>query len=389
MDNKKVLLTAGRAYPCLDLARRMKEEGHTVYVCDPYFFHMCCMSNSVAKSFVVASPRHNSKQFVDDVYKIVEKYEIDLVIPILEETIHLAKEKEKFDKITNLFCDSYDKLLRLHNKWTFTDWISKLGFDIPVSELIVNEARKEKSDLQYPYILKQTFSRASQGVHWIYEESDLDGIAFCKDNPFMAQELVDGERYCTYGICHEGKLCAFSVYPVRHSIKNTSCLTFHPEDHPGILQWVSKFAEKINYTGQLCFDFIEKEDGTLYCIECNPRTTSGLHLLIDEKNIVDAFFHQIDLVLSENKRSKQLGTGMMIYGWRSGGLKNFFKVLFGAKDVLFSRKDLKPFVFQPLLFFHIIWKSIRTRKNLSKIFTYDMDFESQHIDEDFELFSQD
>lgn len=380
MDRKNILITTGRAFPGLDLARCLHKKGHRVFVCDPGYFHACRFSNSIEKSFIVPAPRENSEGFIESVLEIVKENNIDLVIPLLEEILYLAKAKDRFAELVHLFCDDYGKILRLHNKWWFNSLLKDCGFLVPQSQILEKEIEKKLCSFSFPYILKESYSRASQGVYRIFSKEDLENVTFREKNPLMIQEFIVGKKYCSYSICQKGKVMAHTVYPVRHSISDSSCLTFTHIDHPKILNWVEKLINLIDFTGQICFDFIEKEDGSLYAIECNPRATSGLHLLIEEEGILEAFFKECSLILPSKSITKQIRFGMLIYGWRSGGLKEFLRIFFKAKDVLFSKEDIKPFIFQPFLFFFYLLKSLKLKKNLSQVFTHDFDYDG---DENF------
>jgi len=50
---------------------------------------------------------------------------------------------------------------------------------------------------------------------------------------------------------------------------------------------IAEFASSLNFTGSLAFDFIRGYDGKLYVLECNPRLTSGIHVLDPAVRISD------------------------------------------------------------------------------------------------------
>ena len=199
-------------------------------------------------------------------------------------------------------------------------------------------------------------------------------------NPWIAQKYLEGKKYCTYSICFKGKVLTNVTYPVNFAIDNSSCLTFDAIDHEGINQWIANFVRCENFSGQIAFDFIEIESGEIFAIECNPRATSGLHLLSHNKKIVDAFLLDKSISISmEEKVSKQLFCGMMIYGWRSFSIKDFIKTIFTYEDIVFCKSDIKLFLFQPLLFIYYLYKSIKWRCNFSAMFTYDVDWNGEEI----------
>lgn len=376
---KKILITAGRTFSGLDLARSFHKLGHEVYTTDPHYFQLCRFSNSVKKSFVTVSPRANPKKYIQQTVDIVKKYDIDLVVPVLEETIYLAKERDQFPEKTKIFCDPYKTLISLHNKWYFSQLLDELKISGPKSSLITNREELDNLSLTYPYFLKASYSRASQGAWKIDSKEDLSKFTFSKDNPLIAQQLIQGRKYCSYSVCHNGKISAHTTYPVNLAISGSSCISFEAIEHQKILDWTANLVSKMNFTGQIAFDFIEEEDGSLFAIECNPRATSGIHLFSDKEDFISSFLMPLDdPIFPSTGTLRKLGAGMLLYGWREQPFKHFFKNLLLAKDVIFSKKDLMPFFCQPLLFLSTIYYSLKYHQNLCSIFTYDFDFNSHN-----------
>jgi len=55
-----------------------------------------------------------------------------------------------------------------------------------------------------------------------------------------------------------------------------------------IRRFVENFARKLDFTGQLSFDWIQHADGRVSVLECNPRATSGCHLFTLDDLLPDA-----------------------------------------------------------------------------------------------------
>lgn len=47
------------------------------------------------------------------------------------------------------------------------------------------------------------------------------------------------------------------------------------------------------------------------------------------------------------------------------------------EDVIFSKKDIKPFLHQPILFVVYLFKSIKLRARLPAMFTFDIDWNGE------------
>ncbi|QVL57335.1 MAG: ATP-grasp domain-containing protein [Simkaniaceae bacterium] len=348
-----------------------------VFAAETSSHHVCRYSNAFKKHFVVPSPRFKSEGFINALVDICRKEEIDLVIPTFEEIFCLAKGLDRFPKKTKVLCSSYEVLDELHNKWRFNKKIETLGFDTPKSYLVHSQEELNNLPLKVPYILKPSYSRAALCIQKVNSKPPPQ-VKIDPRNPLVAQEWLHGKKFCSYSIAHNGKLSAHTLYPVDFSIEGNACLNFEAINHPKIQSWIKSFVEKENFSGQIAFDFIETSEDKLYAIECNPRGTSGINLFQEKDNFPAAFFDvQEKLVTPELGYSKKLAWGMILYGWKTGQLLKFAKKFIMVEDVIFSKKDLKPFFHQPLLFFVYLFRSFKLRSRLPAMFTFDIDWNGQ------------
>ncbi len=315
-----------------------------------------------------------------------------MIVPMFEEVFYFSKALDRFPTSCKVFCSPFKILDTLHNKWLFNNKIREMGKTAPNSFLIKTERELETLSLAFPYILKPCYSRASQKVIKIEKATQLSKIKIDPHNPWVAQEWLKGEKICTYSIGVGGKLRAHAAYPLQFSIGGSSCLNFEAIEHERIEKWVKEFISRENFTGQLGFDFIELKDKTLYPIECNPRSTSGLHLFREEDNLPLAFSQKATKTIRPKIGfSKQIAIGMLLYGWKNHETKKsrsqFIKKLLSIRDVIFSSHDLFPFFFQPLLFASYIFRCLKLRMRIPSIFTFDINWngETQEVEEKIDL----
>lgn len=328
------------------------------------------------------SPRFQPKAFIDQLIEIVKKEEINLVIPTFEEIFCFSRDFHRFPKECKTFCSSYKTLDLLHNKWLFNQKLHQIGLTAPQSFLIRSSEDLSEISLKYPFILKPCYSRGAQKILKVSSKQQLNSVYIDPDNPWVAQEFLKGKKFCSYSISHKGKLNAHVTYPLQFSIDGSSCLNFEAIQHSKIQTWIKEFVEKERFTGQIGFDFIESSDGRLYPIECNPRSTSGLHLFQKEDNLPSAFFGETSkLITPKIGFSKQIAVGMLLYGWKVMDPKKsytqFFKKVMSVEDVIFSRKDLSPFLAQPFLFITYVIRSLKLRMRLPAMFTFDIDWNGE------------
>ncbi len=389
-NKKRLLLTNGRSPITLYLARLLHSNGHDIYVTDTQKIHYCRFSNCVKKNLVVPAPRLHPDEYVDALVKIVQEEEIDMLIPNWEDVLPISKRKSLFPSSCKVFVTEFDLLRRVHHKGNFISLLRSLDFETQKTEPLYNRENLERVDIPV-FALKQGFSRSSKYVYKVRKGGPYPPVSPSKEEEWVAQEWLSGRVFCTYTLCHEGKVFAHSTYPMefvkdhngtRHANIGSYCLCFNSVHHEKILKWVEEFTAKTNFTGQLAFDFIEIPNGKLYAIECNPRLTSGVTLFHTNDHLDAAFFGiNPQLITPSSKIEKQLLLPMIFMGWQPAWICNkwslYFKKLLIAKDIVFDIRDIKPFLFQSLIILKCLWSSFQNKSSIASSFTDDLDYNGE------------
>ena len=152
--------------------------------------------------------------------------------------------------------------------------------------------------------------------------------------------------------------------------ENGAGISFKRIENAALFNWITQFVKSLNYTGQIAFDIIEGKDGSLWPIECNPRSTSGIHLFPDNQNIPSVFLSNSSINKNSNiKRHPMLSLAMLIYIWPNlkslRRLSAWIKCFLAGKDVIFRWRDPLPFAMQ--LFAVINFFKISRKQNISLI----------------------
>lgn len=378
---KNILITFGRSFLALEMARHWHKAGHRVFVADSWSQHISKYSNVIVKNFKMPSPRFHTQKYIQTLIHIIKEENIDCLVPIYEEITHISKAVPLFPSSCHVFSPSFTLYQTLQNKWLFQQLLQQLGFDVLKSRLIQTQYDLNHHDFTTPFALKPCYSRASQHVKKIVpNQASVPILDIEPHNPWIAQEWAVGKKFCTYSICREGNICAHGTYPVQYAINGNSCLTFEAITHSHILEWIKELVRRLHFTGQIAFDFIETEENKLFAIECNPRATSGLLLFNGIQGIAPAILGDSSKLLTPQIGTRrQIAMGMLLYGWKknakpNNGLTTFLQDFLSTKDVVFSSKDPKPFLFKPWVFAHIWMKSQRLGLTIPEYFTYDHDW---------------
>lgn len=374
-----VLLTAGRLPVALDLARKFKAAGHRVLVADPFKLHGCRFSSAVDANFTVPSPRQDPKGFIDALVDIVSKRRVELLVPVFEDALYIAQCRERFPLHCEIFASSFDVLHDLHHKWQFHQTLTRLGLDAPRTRLIEDPRQIQELDFPQAYALKACYSRASLKMYEIKPSEPVPTIQATKQSPWIAQEWIQGEKFCTYTICRDGQILAHATYPVIFGVQNRWCVCFQAVEHTKIFEWVKRFAQELNYTGQMGFDFIETPDGRLIAIECNPRPTSGVHLF-EATDCLDRAFHDtLDRPLFPRIGiRRQIAIGFLAFGWQSKEAREhplrYLRALLGVKDIVFQPRDPLPWLMQPAVFATYVARARKQGLSIPAMITYDLEW---------------
>lgn len=286
MDGLRVLITGGRAPCALDLARGFAARGAEVYTAESLEYPLCAASRAVKRNFRVPAPAQDPAGYAAALREIVRGEGIRLLLPTCEEIFYISAYQGSFGPNCRVLAPSLESLRELHSKWAFIALCARLGFAVPetfrlgegTEAKIAGEAPPLRSG-EPAYLLKPEFSRFSARLsrHGTLDEARAQ--AKREGGVWVAQRYAEGELLCTYAVAHEGRLLAHAAYRAPQTASGAS-VCFRSDADPKAREWVELFVKRTGFSGQIAFDFIRTRDGRLLPIECNPRATSGVHLLL-------------------------------------------------------------------------------------------------------------
>ncbi|GAB89254.1 ATP-grasp domain-containing protein [Gordonia rhizosphera] len=381
------MITFGRSFLTLDLARLMSAAGHRVTIVDSVPIGITRFSHAADAFHRVPAPKFEPRAYCHALARIVADEHIDMVIPMHEETDVLSMMTDIFPPTCELFLSDFETENSLHNKFEFQELLAARGFPTLKYAQVRGPGDVATLDFDDPFALKECYSRGSQQVHKVTPGEALDWVDHDPINPWLAQEWVHGDKYCTYSICREGKIFAHATYPVDYAIDGSSCLNFRSVRHDGIVEWVSEFVADQNFTGQVGFDFIEVPQRGLYSIECNPRATSGIMMFSPADRVDRAFFGEnTELITPDPEVNKMIGLGMLLYGWRKSSrghhtLRGFVRDFRASQDVVSEPGDRRPAILLPVAYAGILRSCLRYRVGLAEGFMYDHEWDGLRIAE--------
>jgi hypothetical protein len=295
---RTVLVSGGKMTKALQLARSFHAAGHRVVLVEQgtYRFTGHRFSRAVDRFHVVPAP--DAAGYTDTLLDIVRSEGVDVYVPVCSPvaSYHDAVAKAALSPFCEVVHLDPDELRDVDDKDRFAELATSFGLRVPETHRITDPAQVSAFD--FAARPGKTFILKSIGYDPV-RRKDLTPLprptpaqtaAFAAalpisvDNPWILQELVHGQEYCTHGTVRDGELqvwacCESSAFQIN----------YEQVDKPDVEAWVRTFVRGLGGTGQLSFDLIEQADGAVVAIECNPRTHSAITMFHEHPDLARAY----------------------------------------------------------------------------------------------------
>jgi hypothetical protein len=371
---RTVLLTLGRLPKALDLARGFAAIGWRVIVAEPFARHICGSSRSVAKSIRVPAPADGKAAYLQALAEIVRTEAVDLVLPVSEETMHVAHLPPLLPPGVRVLTMPPGILLRLHHKGGFCDFAAAHGLDVPES-IPLGDPRAAALAATGRVVVKPVHGCSGRGVLRLPEGAMLP--AADPAVPALVQRFVPGQEFSTCTLAHRGRVLGTSIY--RGLLMSGSvAVAFERVAHPAIEDWVRRFTEASGWSGFLAFDIIVDAEGRPWGLECNPRTTSGLHFF-EPADIARAILDPENAPPPRHRPETRLQqfwsclteTQLSLFQ-RGGAFRANARTLLATRDVCWQARDPWPLLAMPWTTWPIIRMAAQRRVPFGEVATLDV-----------------
>lgn len=357
---KTILVSGGKMTKALQLARSFHRAGHRVILVESHKYWLTGhrFSWDIARFYTVPKPQ--AKDYIEALLEIVQREAVDVYVPVCSPVASYYDALAK--KVLSAYCEVMhidpDDVQRLDDKYEFSAIAAALNLSVPDSYLITDAQQVLDFDFSkhsQRYILKSIPYDSVRRLNLTQLPCDnpLETRAFVHDlpiskhNPWIMQAFIPGQEYCTHSTVRNGELrmhccCRSSAFQINYEMV----------EHPAIEAWVRKFVGSLNLTGQISFDFIEALDGSIYAIECNPRTHSAITMFYNHPDVAEAYLEKepLTMVIQPLKSSRPT---YWIYHeiWRllthlSSPAQAWqrIKIIARGKDAIFDWADPLPFL---------------------------------------------
>jgi hypothetical protein len=334
---RTVLVTGARAPVALHWARLLHAVGNRVILADSQRFPMSRPTRFKAAYLRLPPPRGNVAAYSRAVECAVHEHGCDLVVPTCEEIFFLAAARDLHGAAIPLHAPPFATLAKVHDKHSFSQLARGFGADPPPTRLLLDrdDVRSLIRDGQN-LVFKPVWSRFAERILIRPTAAELEKLIPTAADPWIAQDYLPGEELCCWTLAGQGRILALQVYRPLYRAGRGASLAFAPVENEAISAFVSGFAQKLGWTGQLSFDFRYDAAGHLSAIECNPRATSGLHFFGPADGLAHALFDSMTAAPTL-RGAMTLPLAMLFYGlpfaWRQRAVAKWLRDFRAMGDI--------------------------------------------------------
>jgi predicted ATP-grasp superfamily ATP-dependent carboligase len=380
------MILGARAPVCLEWARAFHAAGAYVTVADSVAWPLARASAAVQRYVRLPEPRYATNDWLDAIAAEIERDEIDFVLPTCEEVFYLAHGMARLPARCRVFTSDVALLRKLHHKGHFAQLTAGWPVAAPETRLLESVADVERLYAESAdWVFKPAFSRFASATLIAPSIRRIRTVRPTVAEPWVAQRFVRGREHCTFSVFVDGHPTITAAYHPRYRVGTGSGIFFEPTSPPQLPQFLERFGAVTGYTGQAGFDFIEDESGRLHVLECNPRATSGIHLLGDRPlDLVAALSGARDATAVPAERAQSIALAMLFFAAPRALLRGEFRAFardYGAAaDAIVRDGDLGPLIAQVPGFIEIALRAVRRRCSLLAAATADIEWNGQPLE---------
>lgn len=268
----KVLFTnAGRRTYLVQFALDLAQTGYPlqVHVADCTRFSAVMHVSPAVQSHVLPPVLEHPQSYVDALLTLVQKVGIDVIFPLMDfDALWLAQHRDVLSKLgCTAVVSSSEVVERCNDKRLTFQFCRAFGLATPQCWFEADTFRGP-----YPVLQKPILGYGSMGMKRIESSADVSGFVPGRD---MLQELIEGDEF-GLDVLNDLKgrfvaVCAKRKLLMRAGETDKAQVVEQAE-----LNALGRhISEVFGHVGNLDCDVLQDGNGTLYCIDFNPRFGGG------------------------------------------------------------------------------------------------------------------
>ncbi len=347
----KALVTSGNTRVAYAICCNLAARGFEVYIGDKSSFTMAGMSRYCKGRMTYPSPFTEQEAFIETICDFVKENQIDVLVPVLEETFTCLKNQEILKNSgVNFLFPKYEDALKLHAKGTLTALAKEFDIYTPqtweLTEIFASTFNRE--DIIFPILVKPKQGGGGWGMQKFNSFEEFYAITSKEiNNPenYIVQQLIEGQLIGACGIFYNGEHIAsdsyklITNYPLRVGQSTTRLTQYYPD----ALESFKKILTHLSWNGVCQMDFIyDEKNCKSYLIDANPRFWGSVkHNIAAE---MEYPFYYAQLSLGKNNFISQKAKNETRTRWLGGDI---LRIIAECKESSNSLDYLKNMILNP------------------------------------------
>lgn len=292
-----ILVTDGGSRAALAITRSLGKKGHVVFVGEEHEPSLASCSRFCRTAIRYPDPKRDSAAFIDAIAIVVDRYEIDLVLPVTDICVlPICEHRERFAHRAVVPFADYEAVKFAADKRRLSKLATSLGIPNPSSIILTNRnAATHTESLGFPVVIKPSRSRIPLDQGWL--ETSVD-YAFSASEleaklealrpgvfPVLLQERIVGPGIGLF-YCYDNGRCIASFAHRRLREKppsgGVSVLRESVTPPPEADRFGRLLLDHLRWHGVAMVEFkLDERDKTPKLMEINGRFWGSLQLAID------------------------------------------------------------------------------------------------------------
>jgi hypothetical protein len=330
-SRKTVLVTGVGMTKGLALARAFHAAGHRVIGADFSAAAPGRFSRAVERFVRLPKPSTGAgagaAPYIEGLVAVIQEEKVDLWVSCsgVASAVEDGEAKEVVERTTPCRAVQFDVAATqmLHEKHTFIARTARLGLPVPETHTVTSRDAVEDALRRAPsgrkYILKTIgVDDAARGDIATLLPRDtpqetsrhLARLRISEAEPWILQQFVVGDEFCTHALVVRGHVRAFVACPSSELLMHYTALPPESALSRAMLAFTQTYAAEggESFSGHLSFDFLvedptptEPDEIVLYPIECNPRAHTAVCLFNGTPEMVDGYLDLLADGLGESE----------------------------------------------------------------------------------------
>jgi len=288
-----VIITYARVRSALVATQSLGKQGIKVVTADSIYPATSFFSKYSSSYFVYPSYKLRPELFIDCLRHYIERNNIEVLMPIYEETFVISKYKDRFPSNVKIPVADYETLIKANNNRYLMNFANEIGVKIPMTWTIddISDLKQVAKKIEFPAVIKLVEGVGSKGLRYVYTENELIKeykkiVQKFNINSFahpLIQEYIPGDGYGVSLIFNHGDpraICAYKnirVFPITGG-PSTARVSIK---HAKMEKYATTLLKELNYHGVAEVEFL-LDDRTKepVLMEINPRFWGSLNQAI-------------------------------------------------------------------------------------------------------------